>query len=62
MLGYIPKDCYLREILSGDYPIIQSNDLILFKKSYWSGKSDLIPVINFMNSDNNILTIEFAKA
>ena len=46
-LGYVPDFAYLRESLSGDYPMIQLYETKKFEESYWSAKSDLIPSVTF---------------
>ncbi len=67
-IGYRPDNCFLRETLSGDHPIIYLNDNETFLKSYRSWKSDLIPSVTFSmknseenskNSDDLLLRIEF---
>ncbi len=67
-LWYSPDNCFLRETLSGDYPIIYFNNNETFLKSYRSWKSDLIPSVTFSmkNSeedgkgwDDLLLRIEF---
>lgn len=70
-LGYRPDNCFLRETLSGDYPLIYFNDNETFLKSYWSAKSDLVPSITFtmLNPEENeqhgeylILRVEFGDS
>ena len=70
-LWYSPDNCFLRETLSGDYPIIYFNDNETFLKSYGSWKSDLIPSVTFSmrNSEENgklgedlLLRIEFGDS
>lgn len=69
-IGYTLDYGYLRETLSGDYPIIYLERDDLFEASQKSGKSDLIPCLVFSlpndekdkdKSDMRILRIEFGK-
>lgn len=46
-LWYEPDNCFLRETLSWEYPIIYLNDNDTFIKSYYSWKSDLIVSVTF---------------
>lgn len=46
-IGYVPDFVYLRESLSGDYPILYLYETKKFEESYWSAKSDLIPSVTF---------------
>ncbi len=47
MIWYIPDNIFLRETLSGDYPIFYMHEIQKFEESYWSWKSDLVPSITF---------------
>ena len=64
-IGYIPDFIYLRESLSGNYPMIYLYETKKFEESYWSAKSDLIPSVTFtkMNETNEnrpMVRIEFS--
>lgn len=66
-LGYSPDTIFLRETLSGEYPIVRMYEIKKFEEIYWSAKSDLIPSVTFIKDQQDeskaipIVRIEFGN-